>query len=78
MLLINIHDCCWVLVQVVICSACSGHGFKFCSVVGEVLADLAQKGSTSHDMSLLRIDPGRTGHAELIAKLKKSVPLTKL
>ena len=24
----------------------SGHGFKFASVVGEVLADLATKGST--------------------------------
>src|SRR5262249_29882071 len=27
--------------QVVIGSPCSGHGFKFCSVVGEILADLA-------------------------------------
>lgn len=29
------------LPQVVVASACSGHGFKFSSVVGEVLADLA-------------------------------------
>jgi sarcosine oxidase len=27
--------------QVVVCSACSGHGFKFASVFGEILADLA-------------------------------------
>jgi sarcosine oxidase len=27
--------------QVVVASPCSGHGFKFASVFGEVLADLA-------------------------------------
>ena len=32
----------------------SGHGFKFCSVVGEILADLAECGSTRHDISLFR------------------------
>ena len=32
----------------------SGHGFKFCSVVGEILADLAQDGSTRHDISLFQ------------------------
>jgi sarcosine oxidase len=34
----------------------SGHGFKFCSVVGEILADLAIDGSTMHDIGLFRID----------------------
>ena len=34
----------------------SGHGFKFCSVIGEIMADLAQKGDTGHDISLLRLD----------------------
>jgi sarcosine oxidase len=34
----------------------SGHGFKFCSVVGEILADLALEGSTSHDIGFLRLD----------------------
>ena len=33
----------------------SGHGFKFCSVVGEIMADLATKGETGHDISLLRL-----------------------
>ena len=37
-------------------SACSGHGFKFCSVVGEIVADLTTEGSTSHDLSLFRLD----------------------
>jgi sarcosine oxidase len=31
----------------------SGHGFKFSSVIGEVLADLAQTGSTRHDIGFL-------------------------
>jgi sarcosine oxidase len=34
----------------------SGHGFKFCSVVGEILADLALDGSTSRDIGLFRLD----------------------
>lgn len=40
--------------QVVVASPCSGHGFKFSSVVGEILADLAQKQSTAHDISIHR------------------------
>ncbi|MER7044635.1 N-methyl-L-tryptophan oxidase [Streptomyces jumonjinensis] len=35
----------------------SGHGFKFVPVVGEILADLALDGTTSHPISLF--DPGR-------------------
>lgn len=34
----------------------SGHGFKFCSVVGEILADLALDGATRHDIGLFRLD----------------------
>ena len=33
----------------------SGHGFKFCSVVGEILADLAVDGDTRHDIGLFRL-----------------------
>jgi glycine/D-amino acid oxidase-like deaminating enzyme len=33
----------------------SGHGFKFASVIGEIMADLAQHGETSHDISLFRL-----------------------
>ena len=33
----------------------SGHGFKFCSVVGEIMADLATRGDTGHDISFLRL-----------------------
>jgi sarcosine oxidase len=34
----------------------SGHGYKFCSVIGEILADLTIDGSTRHDIGLFRID----------------------
>jgi sarcosine oxidase len=34
-------------------SACSGHGFKFASVMGEVLADLALGGATRHPIGFL-------------------------
>ena len=33
----------------------SGHGFKFCSVVGEILADLVLDGETLHDIGFLRL-----------------------
>jgi sarcosine oxidase len=42
--------------QVSFASPCSGHGFKFASVVGEIMADLAEKGLTRHDISLFRLD----------------------
>jgi sarcosine oxidase len=41
--------------QVLVVSACSGHGFKFCSVIGEIAADLIQHGATHHDISLHRL-----------------------
>ena len=42
--------------QVVCLGGGSGHGFKFCSVLGEIAADLALDGATSHDIGLLRLD----------------------
>ena len=38
--------------NVFVASPCSGHGFKFCSVIGEVMADLATTGETPHDIAL--------------------------
>ena len=38
--------------QVIVASPCSGHGYKFCSVIGEVLADFATKDRTSFDLGL--------------------------
>jgi len=41
--------------RIVLASACSGHGFKFASLMGEILADLATSGSTRHDISRFRL-----------------------
>lgn len=41
--------------QVVLVSACSGHGFKFGSVLGEIVADLVQRGEARQDISLHRL-----------------------
>jgi sarcosine oxidase len=41
--------------QIVVGSPCSGHGFKFAPLVGEILADLATKGVTSRDISRFRL-----------------------
>lgn len=38
--------------QVAIAAGFSGHGYKFCSVVGEILADLATEGRTKHAIDL--------------------------
>ena len=35
-------------------SACSGHGFKFAPVIGEILANLALTGSTAHSIDQFR------------------------
>lgn len=42
--------------QVCLASPCSGHGFKFCSVVGEIMADLMETGQTRHDIAMHRLE----------------------
>ena len=42
--------------QVSVAAGFSGHGFKFASVVGEIMGDLATRGETPHDIELLRLD----------------------
>ena len=42
--------------QVSVAAGFSGHGFKFASVVGEILGDLALNGKTNHNIDLLKID----------------------
>jgi sarcosine oxidase len=41
--------------QIVVASPCSGHGFKFAPLIGEILADLATTGVTKHDISRFRL-----------------------
>jgi sarcosine oxidase len=45
--------------QVSVACGCSGHGFKFTPVIGEILADLTIDGSTAHPIALF--DPRRPG-----------------
>jgi sarcosine oxidase len=40
---------------IIVASPCSGHGFKFAPVIGEILADLAVSGSTSYDISRFKL-----------------------
>jgi sarcosine oxidase len=37
--------------RIIVASPCSGHGFKFAPVIGEILADLAMTGRTDYDIS---------------------------
>jgi sarcosine oxidase len=41
--------------EVVVASPCSGHGYKFASVIGEILADLATSGATRHPIKLFAL-----------------------
>jgi sarcosine oxidase len=41
--------------EVAVAAGFSGHGYKFCSVVGEIMADLAQSGRTGHDIEFFRL-----------------------
>jgi sarcosine oxidase len=50
--ILDVHPEC---PQVFVASPCSGHGFKFCSVVGEIMADLLLDGQTRHDIDLHRL-----------------------
>ncbi|HLU47881.1 MAG TPA: FAD-dependent oxidoreductase, partial [Planctomycetota bacterium] len=42
--------------NVVFAAGLSGHGFKFATVLGEILADLAVDGRTRHPIEFLRLD----------------------
>jgi sarcosine oxidase len=44
------------LPQVILASPCSGHGFKFASVIGELVADLAMDRGPAFDISMFRLD----------------------
>ena len=42
--------------QISFASACSGHGFKFVSVVGEMMADLAEHRQSRYNLEIFRLD----------------------
>ena len=41
--------------EVVVVSPCSGHGYKFASVIGEIAADLATTGDSRFDLTMFRL-----------------------
>ena len=41
--------------RIVLASPCSGHGFKFASVIGEVLADLALGRASANNISRFQV-----------------------
>ena len=48
--------------NVLLCSPCSGHGFKFASVIGEIVDELVQTGSCKlHDISLFSLESRHVG-----------------
>jgi len=42
--------------HIILVSACSGHGFKFAPVIGEIVADLATESATAHDIARFRLE----------------------
>ena len=42
--------------RVMVLSACSGHGFKFAPVIGDIAADLVCEGSTARDISQISLE----------------------
>jgi sarcosine oxidase len=58
----NTHDANFIVDRladapnVVVASACSGHGFKFSSVIGEILADLVLDGASRNPIGFLSAD----------------------
>jgi|tagenome__1003787_1003787.scaffolds.fasta_scaffold20913387_2 sarcosine oxidase len=40
---------------VIVASPCSGHGYKFAAVIGEILADLVTKDGTEHNIDLFKL-----------------------
>ncbi|HJZ33025.1 MAG TPA: N-methyl-L-tryptophan oxidase [Hyphomicrobiaceae bacterium] len=42
--------------EVVIAAGFSGHGYKFCAAIGEIVADLSLNGHSPHDTRLFRLD----------------------
>jgi sarcosine oxidase len=54
--------------RVVIASPCSGHGFKFSNIVGQICADLALDGTTQFDLGFLAPERFLTNAGEQVYK----------
>jgi sarcosine oxidase len=49
--------------HVAIAAGFSGHGFKFCSVVGEIMADLVTEGGSNFDLTMFGAGRFASRHA---------------
>jgi sarcosine oxidase len=59
--------------EVAIAAGFSGHGYKFCSVVGEIMADLAERGESRHDVGFFGLSRfGRVGSQESGVRSRRS------
>jgi hypothetical protein len=56
--------------QVSYATGFSGHGYKFASVIGEIMADLAERQATRHDINLFSLDR-LTGQRSLLAERRR-------
>jgi hypothetical protein len=61
--------------QVVICSACSGHGFKLSPAIGYVLADMVRHDGVCKEfeqqMQIHRLNRSRPGHAAVLDRFEQ-------
>jgi glycine/D-amino acid oxidase-like deaminating enzyme len=57
---------------VLLCSACSGHGFKLSPAIGYVLADLVRHNGNcaeyASELRLHKLDRRRPGHAAVLER----------
>ncbi len=58
--------------QVSYAAGFSGHGFKFASVIGEVMADLAERGESRYNIDLFRLER-LTGHGPTFGQHQPSI-----
>ena len=76
----NTADEHWVLdtlpglPQVSVAAGFSGHGFKMASVIGEVMADLAQSGTTRHDISCINCHASETLRKQAVNRVSSAAP----
>jgi sarcosine oxidase len=42
--------------RIIVASPCSGHGFKFAPLIGDIVAELATRGATTRDIARFRLD----------------------
>jgi sarcosine oxidase len=50
--------------RVIVAGACSGHGFKFASVIGETIADIVEHNRPKHDIAMFNLSRLRSAKQE--------------